>query len=234
LDSIRDLKRPLQLTSPVMLSYIAIGLACGVVLVDSGFTIFQILLISIFVYSGAGQFLIASMVLLGASIPSIILTTLFLNMRSVLMSASVAEYVKNESNPFLFLFGITLTDESYGLNFTYFQNDDWQPKDAMAINLINYAAWVISCTVGGAIGSVLQFDTAVMSFAIVGLFISMAVNQFISKIYIITGAAAVILTILFNILLGNHISIVIGAVLASFIGYFIELTVNKREGGDSV
>lgn len=223
------LSNSLKAAFPVMISYVAIGLACGMVLFDVEFSLFQIMLISIFVYSGASQFLLASMILSGASLLSILLTTFFLNLRMILMSASLANYIKKESPLYLFLFGISLTDESFGLNYTYFQTNDWTTTEAISLNIANYVTWVVSTVFGGALASVIEIDTTVMSFAIVALFISMMVNQFVDKKYIITAVIAVVLTIIFTILLQNNISIVIAAILSSFIGYLIDEKSNAKE-----
>jgi len=226
-----SLSKGMQAAFPVMISYVAIGLACGIVLFDAGFSILQVLLLSIFVYSGAGQFLIASMVLSGASLTSVLLTTFFLNLRMILMSASLVDYVKKESPLYLFLFGITTTDESFGLNYTYFQGADWNTSEAMVVNIANYITWIISTIVGGMLANVIEIDTTVMSFAIVALFISMTVNQFVDKKYIITGVISIVLTILFTVLLQNNISIVIAAIISSCIGYLMDKNSSKNQEG---
>lgn len=212
----------IKASAPVMASYIALGLACGVVLQDAGFSLLGILAMSLLVYSGAGQFLAASMVVIGATNPAIIVTIFFLNLRHVLMGASISKYVKQRKLGFLTLFGQTLSDESYGVNYTNFLSGRWTTNEALVLSLSNYSAWAMSTVIGGAIGSQFAINTVIMNYALIAMFMCMMVNQFVSKDYIIAAAIAIVLTVLLTIILQHNISIVLAAVLASCVGYYLE------------
>lgn len=212
-----------------MASYILIGIVCGMVSYEVGFSVLQIALMSIFVYSGAGQFMIAGMYGSGASTFAIIITLWFLNIRFILLSLSSSKYVLNKSGLFLFLFGTTLTDESFGVNYTLFEQGDWQPNDALALNLINYVAWIIGTILGALLVSVLVLDTTLVSYALTALFIYMMASQFVSRIYILAGGLSVVFTVILMALLQNNIAIVLGAVVASY----LSLRLKWRFGGGS-
>ncbi|UDE94858.1 AzlC family ABC transporter permease [Carnobacterium viridans] len=97
----------LKVIYPVMISYVPLGLAGGMVLYDAGFNAVTILAMSLLVFGGAAQFMAASMVSMGASIPAIITMTFFLNLRHLLMSSSMSSFIKKTSLPFT-LFSVTL------------------------------------------------------------------------------------------------------------------------------
>lgn len=212
---------------PITISYIVLGTVFGMVAYEAGFSIFQMTLLSLFVYSGAGQFMIAGMYGSGANILAIIVTLLFLNIRFILLSLSSSKYVLNESGLFLFLFGTTLSDESFGVNYTLFEKGNWHPNNALALNFIVYVAWVMGTILGGALVSVLTLDTTLISYGLTALFIFMMTTQFISKVYILAGLLAVIFTVVTMIILQNNIAIVIGSMLASYVG----LRLKWRFGG---
>lgn len=209
-------------SAPVLATYIGLGMACGVVLYDAGFGLLGILAMSLLVYSGAAQFLSASMVVLGATNSAIILTVFFLNLRHILMAASMSKYVKDKNIGFITLFSHVLTDESYGVNYTKFREGNWSGNEALILSLTNYSGWVIGTVLGGAIGSQFTINTTIMNYALIAMFTCMMVNQFVSKEYIITAGISMVATVILTIVLQHNISLVLGAILASFIGYSLE------------
>lgn len=212
----------MKASMPIMASYIALGLACGIVLYDAGFSVLAIFLMSLLVYAGAAQFLAGSMVALGAAVPSVILMVFFLNLRHILMSASISTYVKSKSLGFLGLFGHTLSDETFGINYSRFQKDDWTANEAMVTSLFNYFAWTMSTVLGGIIGSQFAINTLIMNYALIAMFICMMVMQFVSNTHIIVGSVSVVLSVVLTVVLQHNIALVIATVLASFVGYYLE------------
>lgn len=221
----------LKASSPIMASYIALGIACGIVLFDAGFSVLQIFLMSLFVYAGAAQFLAASLVVIGATFPSIILMVFFLNLRHILMSASISSYVKNRSLLFLGLFGHTLSDETFGINYSRFQQGMWTPKEALVTSVSNYGTWIISTVLGGIIGSQIPINTVIMNYALIAMFLCMMVLQFVSRPHIIAAGVSIILTVLLTIWLQHNIALVIATIIASFTGYSIEKRESRSKGG---
>lgn len=225
------IKNGVKASTPVMASYAALGMACGIVLNDAGFGLIGIFLMSLLVYSGAAQFLSASMIVMGATNPAIVLTVFFLNLRHILMAASISGYVKEKSVAFLTLFSQTLSDESYGVNYSRFREGGWTANEALILSLSNYSTWVMSTVAGGWIGSQFTINTLIMNYALIAMFICMMVNQFVSKEYVITAAVAVISTVLLTILLQHNIALVIAALIASCIGYALERKKEMKKRG---
>ena len=217
---------------PILVSYFAIGLACGMVLYEVGYSVVQILLTSLFIYSGAGQFLIANMTSVGAGVFSIILTIAFLNVRFILMSLSSAQIVRGESGWMSFLFGTTITDETYGVNYTLFHQEgsDWTAQDALSVNLLSYIVWGGATVLGALLVSYIEVDTFIMSYGLTALFICMTVSHFKHKAMILSAGLSAVLTVVLQVLFDNSMVIVIAAVIASFIGFRYHQSV--REVGE--
>ncbi|WP_208559173.1 AzlC family ABC transporter permease [Marinilactibacillus kalidii] len=223
------MKNGVAASMPIIATYAVLGMACGIVLYDAGVSVLGISIMSVMVYAGAGQFLAASMLVLGAAVPSVVMMVFFLNLRHVLMSASMSTYVKEKSFGFIALFSHVLTDESYGINYTKFREGNWSPEEAMITSVINYSTWVISTIVGGFIGSQIQVNTIIMNYALIAMFLYMMVQQFISKEHLIAGIASIILTVILTIVLKHNIALVIATILASFVGYGLEVRKNRRQ-----
>lgn len=208
---------------PVMISYFLLGIACGMLLYEAGFGLIAILLMSVFVFGGSAQFMVASMVPLGAAVPSIVLMAFFLNLRNMLLTSSISPYIKETSIPYLVLFSHTVGDESYAINYNEFQkNKQWDTKRAMGSNLLAFITWALSTILGGAIGSSLALNSVVMNYLLISMFVFMLVNQFVSKRFVFVGLLSGGLAVLLTIVLHNNMAIVLAAVLASCIGYLVE------------
>lgn len=215
---------------PIVTSYLTLGMACGVVLQDAGLSYAGILLMSLLVYSGAAQFLSASMLVMGATNPAIIVTVFFLNLRHVLMSASMTKYVKEKNVGFLTLFSHTLTDESFGVNYTLFRDQEWTPNEALVLNIASWWSWAIGTVIGGILGNQFVINTTIMNYGLIAMFIAMMVNQFVKKEYIIAAVVAVVSTVVLTVIIQHNIALVIAALFASFVGYRLEVRKESEKG----
>lgn len=213
----------------VALSYIPLGLACGIALQRVGFSAWGIGLMSLLAFTGAGQFMASSMVAAGASAPSIILLNFFLSLRMSLMTSSLSQYVRGKSKPFLALFGQTTADETYGVNIHEFENNpDWTANKALTANVMAYSTWVLSTVVGGAIGNVVSIPTTVINFLMTAMFINLMISNLVSHTFVVAGFTSGILAIVLKLIFDNNMALVFAAVVGSFVGYYLE-TRQKEE-----
>ncbi len=218
----------------VMLSYIPLGLACGIALQEAGFTPGMSLIMSLTAYTGAGQFAAASMAAQGAATTSILITVFFLNLRMSLQTSSLLPYIKHRSLPFILSFSQVTTDESYGINIYEFNNNDqWNLRKALIASVLAWLTWGSSVYAGAYIGSSVEIPTTVVNYVLIAMFISMMVDQLVSRIHAVVILATVIFTVIFQIVLQNSLSIVLATLLASLLGYFIEnKSLEKQERED--
>ena len=77
-------KDALAAAYPIMLGYVGIGIPCGILCDSIGLNAIQVLILSAFFYSGAGQFMIPNMFLTGAPTASIIASVSLVNTRQML------------------------------------------------------------------------------------------------------------------------------------------------------
>ena len=74
---------------PIMLGYVPVGIAYGVMARQAGLNTWQTVLMSLTVYGGASEMMAAGMVAQGAAVLTIVLTTFILNLRHIIMSTCV-------------------------------------------------------------------------------------------------------------------------------------------------
>ncbi|MEE8390137.1 MAG: AzlC family ABC transporter permease, partial [Anaerolineae bacterium] len=75
---------------PIVLGYIPIGLAFGVLAQKAGISTLNTLLMSLLVYAGSSQLIAVGLFASGVPALSVVLTTFVVNLRHVLLSAALS------------------------------------------------------------------------------------------------------------------------------------------------
>jgi len=211
---------------PTLLGYISIGIAMGIVGSSSGLSIFKILLLSIFVYAGAAQFIICAMIAASSPISAIVLTTFIVNLRHLLLSSAIAPMFTAYSLRKNIAFGSLLTDESFGVAIVkaaknYPINDKWMN----GLNVTAYIVWIFSCTLGGYLGGwfpnpeILGFD-----YALTAMFIALLILQLQSiehtklKHYLLLMLLMMICTLIFSAFISSSLAVIISTIIVATVG----------------
>lgn len=219
----------LGVSMPLCLSYIPIGLACGILLHAAGFNFIMILIVSIVVFSGGAQFILASLLTINAPLSSIFLTLFFLELRYALLGSSLSKYIKSESQHFIWLFAVSMNDENYAINYLKFATDKkWTPKDALMVEHYSLISWSVANMVGGLIGSAISINLEVVDFALTALFLYMIVMQVQIHLTLLISILSAVLAVVFMVLTKSIIGVIIATLIASFVGFLIENTVRRR------
>ncbi len=162
---------------PVLLGYISIGLAYGLVLVGSGLPWWLAPLSALFVYAGAAQFMGIGLLAGSAGVLELALLTLLMNARHMVYGLSMLGRYANAGmrKPYLVF---ALTDETYGLLTTIEapQGVD-QRSFYTSVSALNQSYWFIGCSLGAALGNALPMRVEGLDFALTALFTVLLVEQ---------------------------------------------------------
>lgn len=217
--------------APVCLSYIPMGLACGVLLQQAGYTSLAVFLMSLAIYGGAAQFMIASMTVSGAGVLEMATMVFFINLRHLLMSSSLADKIKDRSIPFSAFFAHIITDESFAINTMQFRNDpEWTSNKGLAASVMAYLTWGFSTFLGAIFSNSLTIPTTVMNFILTAMFVYLLVTQVEDKLLLVTAIVSIILAVLLMILLQNSLAVILASVIASGFGAYVQERRKMREG----
>ena len=85
--------RGTRLALPIVLGYLTVAFAFGVLADKTGLGALQATVMSLFVFAGSAQLISVTMLASGIAVPSIIVTTFVVNLRHLLMSAAVTPYL---------------------------------------------------------------------------------------------------------------------------------------------
>jgi len=139
--------------SPLILGYFPIAMAFGLLAKNTGLTITDTSATSLLVYAGASQFMFLDLLRTGVSAGSIILATFLLNLRHMMMSASLSVNLKKDTAGFLPIIGFGITDETFSV--LSFNRDKLSLPFILTVNLIAYGAWASGTAVGYMVGEVI-------------------------------------------------------------------------------
>lgn len=213
---------------PIVLGYIPIGFAYGVLAGKSGLSDGNTLLMSLIVFAGSAQFIAVGLFASGTGIAAIILTTFVVNLRHMLMAASLAPYLSGWKKRYLVCFSYELTDETFALHSSNAIGLECACLEALSLNVTAQASWVLGTVLGivasGLIGDVKPLG---LDYALSAMFIGLLVSQCDSPVKIITACfAGLLATILF--LLGlQQFYIIIATVAGATVGLGIESWIRK-------
>lgn len=181
---------------PVMLGYVAVGIPCGLLCASAGLTPLMCAVLSSTFYSGAGQFMVANMLLAGMPLYSIVASVSFVSTRQILYSAAFSRYFGKVGRTLSFLFAATVTDESFGVNLDRFSHDGgWTAGRGLAVNVLCMLSWTVANVLGAALGSAVSLPLAVTSFAMTSIFICLLAGQPLGRgnvIAMVVAAAGVL------------------------------------------
>jgi len=110
----KTLAAAFPVTLPVLMGYLAIGMAFGLMLQSAGWGAGWAALMSITIYAGSGQYLGVALLAAGAPLSKVAFLTLMVNFRHLVYGLSMLEKFRGMgARKFYMMF--SLTDETYAL-----------------------------------------------------------------------------------------------------------------------
>lgn len=195
----KAIKAAFPVTIPVMLGYISVGIAFGLLFEKSGYGLFWAMLMSVAVYAGSMQFIAINLLVSGAGLVEVLLMTLFVNIRHVFYGLSFLDKFKDMGKKKTYMI-FSLTDETYSLLCS-----SKAPKDVnenlflFIISFLNQIYWIIGTIIGSVAGSLITFNTKGIDFAMTALFVVIFIEQWYSyktHVPVIIGALSTIASLL--------------------------------------
>lgn len=155
-----DFRRGFIDTMPLWLGAAPFGVAYALAAQTAGLTAAQTLVMSLIVFAGASQFTAAGMFAAGAGGLSIILTTFVVNLRHLLLTASIATRLRllHPLQRAGLAFGVT--DESYAVTVRRILAGEGGGALLLGANVSLYVCWQLSTIAGLLLGSVLPDPAA--------------------------------------------------------------------------
>ncbi len=213
----------LRAALPIVLGYFPIALAYGVLARQAGLSASMTVLMSLLVFAGSAQFISVSMLAAGAPFIPIIITTFLVNLRHLLMSASLSPYFKNYSTRWLPLLAFGLTDETFAVSSTILQEEQKDEAYIFGLELAAYSSWVLGSLAGGVLGGVLAALTEWgLEFVLYAMYIFLLVIQLKSNKMVLVAVCSGILALLSAKFLPGHWYVILATILGASLGVILD------------
>jgi 4-azaleucine resistance transporter AzlC len=212
---------------PVVLGYLSIGFAAGIVQKAAGLSVAEIMLMSLVLYAGSAQFVAAGMIAALSPASAVIVTVFFVNLRHLLLSAALAPHLRAFPAWKNALVGAQLTDETFVVAWGRASGAGLAPGWMLGLNLSAYATWALANLAGAMVGDGLGNIRALgLDFALAGMFGALLALQIVHQANKLAGIAvaglAAAIAVLVALELPGNWNIVIATFVAAGAGLALE------------
>ena len=172
---------------------------------------------SIMVFAGSGQFIALAMIGSGSGIISIVLTIMIVNLRHIFYGTMLNKYIAERGMLYKLLFAQEIVDETSAVNMTMFQREDeeWTTDQAIAQSYTSHMAWITATVMGDILGEAVYIDTALVSYALVAMFIGLWSFHFKNSWLVLAGVGSGVLALVLSPWLTNMLNVVVATLVVS-------------------
>ena len=164
-------------TIPVLVGYLGLGMAFGIMLEEQGFGPLWAGLFSLITYGGTIQYLAISMLTAVFNPFEAFILSFLVGFRHIFYGISFAEKYRGMGWRKLFLI-YGLSDETFSLISSTDVPEDVDPKNFyLFVTLMDHSYWILGSILGGVVGSLITFNTTGLSFILTALFVVLFMEQ---------------------------------------------------------
>ncbi|HHU06956.1 MAG TPA: branched-chain amino acid transporter AzlC [Clostridiaceae bacterium] len=164
-------------TIPIFAGFWFLGLVYGVYMNVSGFSFWYPMLMSLTVFGGSLEFFMVTMLLSTVAPLETLLLALMIQARHVFYGIAMLEKYRNLGWKRFYLY-FALCDETFSLNYTLKVpvgiDRGWF---YFSVSLLNHLYWFTGSTLGGILGSMINFNTQGLEFVMTALFVVIFLEQ---------------------------------------------------------
>ena len=162
---------------PIAVGVVPLGLAFGVLMVQTGFDWWWTPIFSIVIYAGSMEFLAISMVTGGVTPAVAAVTGFMVNFRHIFYGLTFPrDEIRNRFGRAYSTYA--LTDESYAVLSAFPRGSRPSGAFVFTVQLFCQVLWVVSGIIGALAGQAIPPSVKGLDFALVALFIVLAIDSF--------------------------------------------------------
>lgn len=216
-------------TLPIILGYVPVGFAYGVLAQKSGLSGINTILMSVLVFAGSAQLIAVGLFAAGAAPLAIVATTFVVNLRHLLMSAALAPYLRAWSKIRLALFAYQMTDETFALHANRFAKGETGAGETFGINVIAQSAWVGGTVLGLAASTLITDIRPIgLDYALPAMFIALLLGQLKSRQHMAVAVIAGLLSTALMLAGLDQSHVLAATIIAATIGLGVHAWTSKQ------
>lgn len=206
----------------IAIGYTPAAITFGLLAKSTGLSFIETFAMSVFVYAGAAQYMALNLIAIGTGAFEIIFTTFIVNIRHLLMSATVSEKLEDTHPKKKAGLAFGITDEVFAVTTT--QEGKMKAAFLFGVALIAYSSWVINTAIGYYVGAILPDSLQQsMAIALYAMFIALLMPSLKKHRKVVSLAIlAALLNSIFSLFLPTGWSIICATVGSSIAIELIE------------
>ena len=217
---LRDIARGVGVISPVLMVYVAIGMAYGVLAVDNGIAPWLAVLMSALIYAGTAQLVGVQMIALGLPTLSIIVMAAVINARFFVMASALVPHLRHFKWWERTLYSTQLTDATFALHIARLPKTDASKIEIFTTNIVGHLVWVGATIAGVVLGqTATNLQAFAIDFAMPAMFIGLLVPLIHSRSQIAVALGAALAMIGFQAVGASFWAILIATLVGLLIGW---------------
>ena len=175
-----DIKEELKVSVPVMMGYLVLGMAFGMLLESKGYHVGYAFLMSFLIYAGSMQFVAIDLLSGGAGLINGAIMSFLINARHMVYGLSMLKKFRGMKKYKLYMI-FSLTDETYSLLIKdHGYHGPNEKRFLFLISFFDQCYWITGSIIGALLGEMITINTAGLDFAMTALFVVIVTEQFLS------------------------------------------------------
>lgn len=177
----KALKAAFPYTIPILAGFWFLGLAYGIYMNVSGFSVIYPMVMSVIIFGGSLEFVAVEMLMSPFAPVQTIIMTLLIQARHLFYGISMLDRFKGMGwKKYYLIFG--MCDETFSINYTArIPEDVDRGWFYFFVTLLNHFYWFSGATIGGLLGNLLQFDTEGLDFVMTAMFVVIFMEQWFKE-----------------------------------------------------
>jgi len=213
---------------PIIIGYVPMGAAYAILARQAGMGFFPTVLMSLIVFAGASQFIAVGLLSGGATALEVVATTLFVNLRHMLMSASLSPYYREAPRGLIPFVAWGVTDETFAISIGRYISGEADHRYGLALHYTAYASWVSGTVLGALAGALIPPALQnSLEFSLYAMFVGLVVLQLTDRIQFAVAAASAVMCGAFSTFMGGTWNIITAAILGATLGLVMEMAMGK-------
>jgi 4-azaleucine resistance transporter AzlC len=215
---------------PVAISIASYGVVWGVLAGQAGLSLIEVALMSGLVFAGASQFVALDMWTPGnLPILSIVVAVAIINLRVMLMSATLRPLVAHLPTPYALGAMFFVSDEQWAMTMAEVRKGKGSVWFLLGTGVSSWIAWVGSTLAGRALGAFIDDPTKYgLDFAFTATFLALLLGMWRGRTDLLPWIVAALVAIATAQLVEGNWYIIAGGLAGSLAGAIVETTGARR------
>jgi len=219
MNNIESFRKGILLGMPLAIGVGTYGVVYGI-LTQNILTTPETILSCLMVYAGVSQILALDLWHHPLPIFMIILSTFIINLRHMLMSASVYPYALRENKWFVYFSLFFMVDEGWALSMGEFAKGRARLGFLLGTGVINYVFWISATMIGRTMGALIPSPESIgIDFTFTAVFLTIAASGYRGRRDLPIVIAAIVFAVVTEHYIGGKWYILAGGFAGSIMGW---------------